>query len=163
MVTPGDVLRWLVAVLIADSELTTWCRQTFGRPPLIQVGEEPDTDPQQWRLPAIVMLPERRAGGQSRSSQSVAVVIGLRARLERSTANGGPDSPIRQYDGVYAIDEFAALVVGAIERRLATTQVCLDPDIATLFDTEQLFPVLLAELRLTLTIPALIGADPTLE
>lgn len=165
MVSQGDVLRWLVAALIADTAVVAWCRQTYGRPPLIQVGNDVTQDPRQWRMPAIVLVPERRDGSPEHAAGSLITLIELRIRCEKVEASAETldSSPLRETDGLYQLDEFARRVKAAIAGKLAQTAVCLEANMSETFDTEQLFPICVAELRLTLNLPPIIGVAATLE
>lgn len=158
----GAILRRFREALAGDDILATWCTANLGRPALIQVGNEPTDDPRQWRVPAVVLVPDRRDAGQTVSEHRATILAECRLQIERVTPLAGEPRPVREYAGVYALDEFAEQVAAALIRGLASTSVSLDVT-GEVLETQEFYPIMVADLRITITTPVIIGGEITLE
>lgn len=156
------ILQRFQSHLGEDDTLATWCTEHLGRPALIQVGNEPTDDPTMWRVPAVVMVPERRDAGQAVEEHRGVIFVECRLQAEGITPDSGEPRPVRAYDGVYLLDEFSEEVAAALARALSGTPVDLDI-LGETMDTQEFYPVMVADIRVTVTIPVYMGGEITLE
>jgi hypothetical protein len=162
-----DILHAACYALAGDSALRGFCLDTLGREPMVQVLYDPNAAAEVDYCPALVLVPERRTGGDETDERRLELTCWIRLREDRHQASLAGGLRIREYHMAARLEELAEFAIEAIAADLHGRGLALaeweigrfsfgDPSVAN-------WPVAIAGLRIVINTPAYVGGETQFE
>jgi hypothetical protein len=151
----NTIIQTIGAAIMSSAEVDTWARITYGRACVVFENCDPRNAPGETDCPLIIVYPLLKSGGLSQENKVAA--IGLACWVYDS---GTPESieGVQRFDGGRNVEALRKLVlnevVGCLPGGLHLA------DVATEYSVVEDFPLVSADMELTITEEKLIGQNP---